>query len=596
MAGGTIFRLRPGLSFEEAKRQMAALAAKTQIRSAKGGVFSAGIYPVDYRAVLISTRAALTVLLASVGLVLLIACANVANLLFARALVRRREFAVRSALGASRARLVGQLVSEAFVLTAAGGLIGLGIAAWMVRVVPRLVPLALWRDLSANPMTVDWRVLAWCAASVALTTVICGVIPAIRASRSDVVAALDGSARLAGEAPNGKRLRRGLQALEIALTLVLLAGTSLLASSLGRMMWSDPGYAIDQLVTSGYIDAPRPRYQSAASIRSLSEDIIAKIRQLPSVRMAAIGEPPPLGSGATFIPDNSDTPVAGAPAVSIYFIGSEYFRTVGTPLLRGRDFTVDDRDGAPPVAIIDADTARRFWPNGDALGKVFRYARKSSPSAPLCTIVGIAGHVKTKSFASPTGTAQVYVPVAQNSFSALRGMTMRVEGDPEVALSAVRRIVHDIDPALSLGRSHVVSDMYGDLYTTPRFYLIVVSLFAGLALVTAAIGLFAMLSYVVSRRAREIGVRLALGADSARIRLLVTREALAPVGVGLAVGLAGSFWLTRYLQSLLYGVTAYDAGAYAAAVALLMAVAGFAALLPVQRATRVDPVVTLRAD
>jgi putative ABC transport system permease protein len=586
-----LFRLRRGLTLEEGERQLLALQA-----ASPGSLTArAEIAPMDQRQVTMgNARVALPVLLAVVGCVLLIACANVSNLVLARAMTRRRELAVRAAMGATRGRLVRQMMAESLVLTTSGVALALFVAVWSTRGVQALVPTSM-HLFEANPMAIDGRALLCCVTAALVTLLVSGLLPALRASRSDMLGSLTAGRGVVGTTPAGRRLRQSLQAGEVALTLVLLVATSLLATSFARMMWSDPGFDIDGLVTTGGFSWPSGQYPKADAQFAYMEALREQVRTLPGVRAAAIGPPPAGGFGGPFIPVGraSGENIETGPRMSVYVVSPDYFAAVGITILQGRGFMAGDRPGSPSVALIDEAAAAHYWPGTAPIGQQFRFTAASAPHTMPATVIGVVRHVKTLAYASATGSIQVYLPAAQQPASAT-SLVLRLSGDPGATLGAIARLATNLDPRSAMNQPAVVADMYGDTYVAPRFYVAVVSIFAGLALATSAVGLFSLLSYAVSERTREIGVRLALGADRRRIQALVLAEAMGPVAAGVGAGLVAALWLTRALQAVLFGLTPHDATAYAAAVAALMAVASVAAILPARRATRVDPVIALR--
>jgi predicted permease len=358
------------------------------------------------------------------------------------------------------------------------------------------------------------------------------------------------------------------------------------------MMWTPPGFDLNGLATAS-VSLPRPRYPTPPVQREFFDTLLDRVCSLSGVQAAAYGTPPPGGGGGRFVPfGHEHDSTVGSPVLSLYGVDPDYFRIAGIPLKEGRLFNGDDGPTSPPVAIIDDGAARRYWPGQSAVGQRFRY----SPYVPWLTVVGVAGHVKTRSFIEANGTVQAYLPTSQSSSTSTRMLLIRIDGDLTAGLNGTRSILHGMDATLDLQYARPVANMYDDVFLAPRFYLVLMSIFAVLALITAAVGLFGSLNYSVSQRTREIGVRLALGASIGAIRALVVRDALLPVAGGIVVGLTGSFWLTRYLGSMLYGVTPHDIRAYGGAVVLLLVVASIAIVLPVRRATRVDPVTTLRVE
>jgi putative ABC transport system permease protein len=584
----TVFRIRDGLDLAQAQR-----AAQLAARNMPGAssTFQVKLLPLDTRQWLKTTnQLLLPVMLGVVALVLLIACANVANLLLARAVTRRRELAVRAALGASRGRLIRQLITEGFALAVLGGSVGVGLAALATRILPDALPARL-QLFAINPMELDVRVLAVSAAAVVITTLLCSVLPAMRASRTQVLDALEGGMRAVGSR-SGQRLRYGLQVIEIALTLVLVCGTTLLASSFIHMVWTPNGYRLDGLATASL--ALPSRYPTPALQRAFFDRLIADIRHVPGVESATFGFPPPGGSWGSFTvkgqEQNSGVPFASS---SLDWIGPDYLAVVGIPIKTGRGFDDTDFSTSPPVGLIDEDTAHRYWPGTSPIGQQFRYSRY----VPWITIVGVTGRVKTTAFTSPNAVAEVFLPQTQNSSQAYRTLTFRSNAaDPLAPIAGVRAALRALDPDVDLKSPKVVADLYDDVFVQPRLYVVLMSVFAGLSALTAAVGLFGLLNYSVSQRQREIGVRLALGAAMGDIRRLVVRDAAAAVVGGLAIGLAGALLLARLLQTIIFGISIHDATSFAVAVAVMAALAAASTILPARRAARVDPVRALRVE
>jgi putative ABC transport system permease protein len=588
---GAIHRLRPGLTLAAAERELDAAATRLQQAMPAASKWEVDLMPLDSRtSSLGTTRTALFVLLGAVACVLLIACANIANLMLSRVFARQREVAVRAALGATRGRLLRQFLTEGLVLALLGGAGAVVLAWWLVTAAPTLVPgqFGLFR---ANAAALDGRALAFCGAAVLLTALLCSLVPAFRASRSDITQALEGSSRVAGATPGARRLRLGLQAIEVALTLILLTGAGLLTASFVRMMHTEPGFDVNGLA-SATVSLPKDRYPLLIAQREFYDTLLSRVKSLPLVHAATYGPPPTGSGGGRFIVfGREQNPPAGLGSAYVYSIDPDYFSVTGIPVLEGRLFTADDGPGNPPVALIDEHAARAAWPGQSPLGQRFRY----SPLVPWLTVVGVVGPVKTKNFTQ--GTVQVYTPRLQTLQDRLSGtLTLRANGDPVAAFGAVRAIVRDLDPALTLTPPALSANAYDSDFATPRFYLTLMVALGALALLTAMVGLYGVMNYSVTQRAREIGVRLALGASRGRIQNMVLREALAPVLAGTAAGLVGAWWLSTFLVTLLYEVGPRDPLTFASAVALVIGVAMAAAWLPARRATRVDPVRALRLE
>jgi predicted permease len=594
----TICRIRTGLSAAEAERAAndALRASPDEIaRSAQiggaAGVPTINLDPLDWRLrpsdTFSSMTSSLRIMFAVVGLVLLIACANVANLLLSRSVARRRELAVRAALGATRGRLLRQLFTEALVLAAVGGAGALALSWLAVRVVPRWVPWQLGL-FNANPMSLDGRVLAVCVGAVLLTTLLCSLLPALRASRVNVIDALDGGPRT-GTTPAISRLRHVLQAVEVAVTVVLLVGMSLLASSFGRMVWLPKGYDAEGLMFTN-ISLPESRYPIRASRDDFFQALMDRVRALPSVRGATYANAPTNAFGASVAVDGHENDLT-APTWSLYYADNDFFQMAGISLVQGRTFDDGDLRSGDKVAVIDFASAARYWPGQSALGKTVRMGRLQE----RLTIVGVAAPVKTRWFLARNGTAQLYLPMSYNSTTASRPLLVRVRGDGASLAAELRSAVQSIDTHVEFTATpRFVEGIYEDVLATPRFYLTLMSVFAALALATAAVGLFAVLNYTVAQRTREIGVRLALGGSAARIRAAVVTDALVPLAGGLAAGLMVAFWLTRFLASQLFATAPHDPLSYVTAATAMIFVAATAAILPARRATRINPVETLR--
>jgi putative ABC transport system permease protein len=585
---GAIARLRPGLSLEQASRDLPRIVDGLQPRVAKDRRWDVQLVPLDTRGMSAgTTRQGLAVLFGAVGLVLLTACANVANLLLARALTREREIGIAAALGATRARLVRQFMIEGAVLALAGGVVALLLLWWTAGVLPVIIPeqLALF---AANPLTFDVRTAVYGALLVLIAAVAASAFPALRASRPNLPHIIGSGVRVAGRTPNGRRWRVALQVAQVAVACVLLTGAALLTASVVRMVATPAGYDIDRLATIN-LALPEPRYTSAAVSIAFFNEFLSRVRALPGVT-AAYG-PPPSGSftGRFVAFGQEDGPLANA---QTYAVDPDYFRVAGIRLKEGRALGVDDTATSPPVAVIDERAAELMWPGQSAIGQRFRY----SPYTPLwVTVVGIAHSVKTMSFAETGGSMQAYVPAAQEEPSRYRLLLVRSVGDPAAALEPIRRLAVSMEPNVEFLQMAPVADLYRDVYVEPRFFSRLMTVLALLALVPAAVGLYAIVTHAVNERTHEIGVRIALGADVRRVRRLVCREALAPVAAGILVGAAAVVYLARFLSSLLYQTAPLDPLVLAVVAGVLLVVAAIAAALPAHLATQVDPVETLRA-
>jgi len=593
MVIGAIARVRPGLTLESAGAEMARAIARVDAEVPSEQRYDADLMPLDSRASyddMAKTRRALAALLTAVAFVFLIACANVTNLVLARVLDRRREIGVRSALGATRARIFRQLFTEGFVVVACGGICAFGLAFWTAHVVPDLIPQQL-QLFDANPLVIDHRTLAVCVSALAVALAMCGLVPAVRGASGGLVVGLEGSPRIAGVSTGARRLRGVLQAAQVGLTLVLLTGAGLLMTSFVRMIQTRPGYDVDHLVAAT-IALPKDRSPNGQAGSGFFEELLARINASPGFR-GTYGPSPTNAFSGRLVAFGREAERVSAGALSVYFVPPDYFALTGTPLKTGRSFSREEASAGSAVGLIDERAASLYWPGQSPIGQRFRY----SPSAPWVTVIGVVGHIKTHRFTDAKGTIQVYVPARLNPLTPVhRPILIRTDLDAPRALAVLTSAAKAIDPSVQLEDAAPVADSYEDVFKQPRFFVVLMSLFAGLALLTASVGLYGLVNYAVAQRTREIGVRMALGADFHGVVRLVLRDAMVPVVTGLFVGTAASWWLSGYLSSLLYQITPHDPQTVALVTVLLLSVAATAAYLPARAAARIDPIITLRAE
>jgi putative ABC transport system permease protein len=535
-----------------------------------------------------SVRTMLFSLFGAVGCVLLISCANVASLLLSRAVARQQEIAIRGAVGATRFRLIRQFLAEGFVMAGLGGAAAAGVAWVGIRAVPAIVPADLGDTiLGASVPELDGRVLLFGVAAVMLTGLLCAIVPAIRASRPAVGGLLGSGQGVAGPSMANRGAQSVFLTLQVGMTIVLLAGAGLMITSVVRMLNVPKAFDSANL---GYasLTLPRKAYEQPAQERVFYDELIARVAAIPGVSEATAGSAPVSGIPQKFIVENSEE--AGRAPLEVFPIQPDYFRVVRLPLQEGRAFGPEDGPTAPRVAIISSNAATRFWPGQTALGKRFRVWE----GAPLLTVVGVVPHTRTINLARDG--VEAYVPIAQYGWPS--SLVFRTGGDATPVIPAIREAVRQTDARVTLGRIGTVERLYAefDPLGSPRLYAWLFGLLAGIALVTAAVGLYGLLSYAVGRRTREIGVRIALGADLSRVRWLVIRGALAPVLFGIGAGLVAAHWLSAYIAGELFQVAPNDPLTLGAIVLLLLAVATAAASVPTYRASRVDPVQTLRAE
>ena len=605
---GTLARLKPGVTVEAAQRRLDSLAETFRKE-----------FPSDYRAadgwtprvlplqqdVVGATRPALIVLLAAVGFVLLIACANVANLLLARASSRRREIAVRQALGAGRGRLVRQLLTESLALALAGGLAGLALAAWGVEALVRLAPANLPRIAEVR---VDLPVLLFTLGAALVTGLLFGLVPALQTAGSEMFATLKDSAR-GSTGGRGKRVRSVLVVAEFALALVLLTGAALLLRTLVRLHRVDPGFRPQNLVTAS-IWLPQPNvpesgryFQNAAQV-VLYRRILERVRQIPGVEAADAATRVPFGGFPFTIPftiDGRDPERGGLGAAEFSSATVGYFGTMGIPLRSGRAFDGHDLEGAAPVAVVSESLAKRFFPGESALGHRIALgrldARGRTPRNGLgvwMEIVGVVGDVKSAALDLEERPA-IYRPLEQAANLSLTLVVRTRLGAGPVA-AAIEREMHGIDAELPLYAARTMNEAMARTLAQRGFAMRLLGLFAAAALLLSAVGISGVIAYSVSQRTQEIGIRMALGARPRDVRRMLLGEGAKLAGLGVAIGLAGAFLLTRLMASLLYGVGPRDPLTFLLVPGVLAAVALAATDLPARRASRVDPSRALRGE
>jgi len=536
-------------------------------------------------------RRPLTLLLAAATLVLLIACANVAGLLLARAAARRREMAVRVSLGARRARLVRQLVTEGGVLAALGAGGGLFVALWLGDLMPAArtffgAPLEVGRGL-------DLRVVAFTAAAAAVTAMLFAVLPALRSSRPDLVGSLKEGAPT--DQPGRRIGARDLLVVgQVALSLVLLASAGLLARTARNLRAVDPGYDPRGVLLAG-VDL-EPRGLGRERVAAFWDQLIARLAAQPGVEAASVAltiTPSPGGSRWDEVPLEGYTPTPERPVeFDVNVVGADYFRVFRIPLLRGRAIApTDGRDGAR-VAVVNETMARRYWPGQEALGRRIFFG--ADTTAPAAVIVGIARDGKYRSLREEP-TAVVYLSAVRSPLTT-GTLILRSRTDPAAFAVVVRREVRALDPELPLTDVRTLDEHLALATARERLLGALATVFAVLGVALAAVGLFGLLAFLVARRTREIGVRMALGAEGADVVRMVVGRGLARAGLGIGVGLAAALATSRLLRSLLYGVGAVDPVSYVGAAAILLAVAALAAWIPARRAARIDPMEALRYE
>ncbi len=583
-------RMKPGVTIEQARADMETVSGRLaqQYPMTNTGVIAK---VVGLREQLTkNVKPALLVLFAAVGFLLLIACVNVANLLLAKAVGRQREIAIRLAVGSGRLRLIRQLLTESVLLFLAGGAAGLLVGDWALGLLLNAAP---WGYIpSAAEVHLDAWVFLFTFLVAFVAGALAGLIPAIHASKPDLHDALKESAR--NIATPHQRSRRVLTAGEIALALMMLIGAGLAIKSLVRLLGVQAGFDPQNVLTAR-IALPNSRYPKPIQVTSFYQELLERVRALPGVLSASLVWNLPLegGSNGTVIIEGQPAPknMWSSPLVEVDTVMPGYFHTLRIPVLRGRDFTAQDSEDKPPVAIINETMAHMFWPNQDAVGKRFSQD-KDKPK--WITVVGVVGDVREYGLDHPTAP-EAYFPQSQHN-STYMAIVVRTATEPLGQLSAVRGAVHDLDSQLPVYAPRELSQIVSESSEQQRFVALLLGLFGGLALVLASVGIYGVISYSVAQQTHELGIRMALGAGRRDVLGMVLGEGLRLALYGIGAGLAGALVLTRLMSSLLYGVRPSDPLTFAGVAALLVLVALAACYIPARRATKVDPMVALRYE
>ena len=589
-----IARLAPGASLESTKAAMARLARLAELAhpDIRKGVSTVPTPVLEYT-LGASVPRMLWILLGAVGLLLLIGCVNVANLQLARAAARHRELAVRTALGASRLRLVRQSLVESLLLSLGGGIAGVGLAAAMVRVLVAAAPADVPRIGAA---TIDPLVLAFAFVASLVVAIIFGLTPALHAAQSDPQLALsEGGTRTSG-GRSGTRARRLLVAVELALSVILLVGAGLALRSVTRLRHADAGFDTHN-VLSASISLPGVRYNASEKVLTFMYALRDRLAALPGVEAAGIASASPLGGGGFYlgrmmVAEGRDQSPAGEVPISWNVATPGYFAALRLPIVRGRDFTARDDTASAPVMIVNEKFARAMFPNEDPIGK---RAMSSRDEKLYREIIGVVKDVKYYG-ASDSARSLVWVPYAQRNAWHQGILTVRTRDNPLLALPAVRRELRTLDPGIALANIATMDDARDRSMAGDRLVAILLGAFAALALTLAAVGIFGVLSYALEQRTHELGIRVALGARPGDVLALVARETIPMVGAGLFTGLVVAAVLTRFIRSMLYEIQPGDPTTFVGVSLVLAAIAIMAALLPARRAARVDPVIALRSE
>jgi putative ABC transport system permease protein len=589
-----IGRLKAGVTVTQADAELRTISAALARQYPESNTqFSAGAVPLRENLIGDVARG-LYVLFGAVGCVLLIASANVANLLLARATVRRKEIAVRAALGASRSRIVRQLLSESLLLAIMGGFCGLLIAVWGTDFLVSLVPKSIPR---AQHIQLDGLVLAFTFLVSLGTGVLFGLVPAWQSSRLDLRGALNDSTR-GSSSGSHHRLRNALVVIEVALALLLLTGAGLLLESFAHLSRVNPGVQPERLFTATIV-LPDAAYPTPEKIVVFEDQLLTKVRALPGVRSASSVFPLPL-SGAnmttSFDLEEHPKPEGRRDASPTHIVGSDYFQAMGVSLIRGRLFDASDRLDSKPVIIINERFAQKFFPDENPIGKRLRPGMSlTDADGPMREVVGVVTNVKHQSLRAEF-TPDMYLPVAQMPMDVLSLVVRTDTSRPATLTGSIRDVLRQVDPGLPLTRVKMFEEYISDSLARPRFNAFLLSLFAGVALLLTAIGIYGVMAYSVAQRQHEIGIRMALGAQKRDVLRLVVGGGMRLTALGVLIGIAAALALTRLLGNLLYGVPAFDGLTFGAVALLLVAIALAACWLPARRATAVSPLVALRTE
>lgn len=585
-------RLRPGVTLEQAQVEMDTIAERIEqaVPSTNKGH---GVSLVPLREQLIgSVRPALFILLGVVGLVLLIACANLANLLLARNTARQKELALRAALGASRPRLVRQLLTESVMLSLLGGATGLLVAVWVVEgVLANLngrVPIPRLEEVHA-----DGRVLLFAFSVSLVTGVVCGLLPALRASKTDLQETLKEGGRSGTGGTRASRMRGLLVVSEVALALTLLIGAGLLIKSFLQLRYVNPGFDADNALTMK-VSLPPARYAQPQQQAAFYKQLIERARNMPGVESAGAVLNLPL-SGASmsrnfFIEGRTAAAHGEGPNALVNITSPEYFRAMGIPLLKGRNFNAEDTKDAPPVMLVNEALARRFWPKEEAVGQRIQLGQ----GQPFVTIIGVVGNVKQSGLGAEP-KPEMYFSLLRSGSTAM-SLVVRAKGDTAPLVGLLRGAARELEPSQPVVSIQPVNAVVASNVAGQRVYSIMLGCFAALALALACVGLYGVMSYSVTQRTHEIGIHMVLGAKSRDILWLIIKQGMLPVLIGTALGIATAVALTRLLASWLLGLNWADPAMYAGLSLLLTVVALLACYVPARRAARVDPMDALRYE
>ena len=581
--------LKPGVSLAQAQTEANTIASQlAQAYPKENG--GRGARVESLRELMVGgVRPMLWLLFAAVGVILLIACANLANLLLARGLARQKEIAVRAALGASRWRLIRQLLTETTLIGVLGGVGGLLLAYWGLYALLKLPQ----NFVNTEEAGVDARVLLFALAVSVLTGWLFGLLPALQLARPELQSFLKEGARGSGEGSRWNRVRGAFVVTQVALSLLLLVSAALLIRSFDKLLRVDPGFKTEKLLSLEY-RLPRNKYREPAAQLNFHQQVVERLEEIPGVQSASLVRGLPFsGNGGTtkiVLPDREIPPPGMEPEVMVNTAMPNYFETLGIPLIKGRVFGNEDRADSPPVVVINQLMAQRFWPNQDPLGKQIKFTEDESTA----TVVGIVGDAK-HFWLEEDQRPQVYGPFSQGP-GIFATAVMRTSVEPLSLSEPVRQAIWKVDPDQPMWKIRTVEFLVNRATADRKFLMALMGIFATLALVLTIIGLYGVISYLVNQRTQEIGIRMALGAQMRDIMRMVLKQGMVLVLTGVALGLAAAWLLTRLMSRLLFQVSATDPPTFVGISLLLIAVALLACYIPARRATKVDPLVALRYE
>ena len=587
-----IARMKPGVTLQQAQAEMSTIAARLAQQYPEENLRVGSVVTALQEQVVGDIKPALLVLLGAVGFVLLIACANVANLLLARAAARQKEIALRLALGAGRSRLTRQFLTESVLLAVIGGAVGLLLSIAGLRVLKTFIPDTISQ---AQAISIDAKVLVFTGLVALVTGIIFGLAPAMQVSHLDINDTLKEGGRDAAGGTRGNRIRALLVIGEIAVSFVLLMGAGLLINSFMHLRNLHPGFRANHLLTMK-IPLSEVKYPDKERRSPFYAEVLRRVQALPGVQSAAVAGNLPLTYDGDSMPigieGRTDPPPDQRPDVILRVVGPGYFSTMGIPLVRGRDFSEQDKADSARVVIVSEKTARHFWPGENPIGKRLKPG-STNRNIPWIEIIGVVKDVRQNDFVSEP-KMQMYMPYQQLNSFAPNALVVRTNVEPLSLAGAVRNAIWAVDKDQPVSNLRSMDEIVSEAVARQRFSMLLLGIFAALAMVLAAVGIYGVMSYSIAQRTREIGLRIALGAQKSDVLKMILRQGLRFVAAGLAIGLAASFVLTRVMASLLFGISATDPATFVSISLVLIAVALLASYIPAVRAMKIDPMLALR--